>query len=291
MDYIVFDLEWNQPANETQQVLTPVFLTGEIIEIGAVKLNEKFETVDELKLYIKPQYYTRMHHRIATLTGISDRTLAEKGEPFPEAYARFAQWCGEDYGFMTWSDSDLPVLIENMQLHGIDASAMPMTFDAQRMFGRELMWTDRQFSLDAALEVLGVTGDKAHDALHDARNTVKVCDRLELETYIGEYGSRVFSEPASEKVYDSVAQILAAPEAAQVVCPWCGETMTCREWVPLNGHRFAAMGSCGEEDEFLVYLTPLQNPQGGYRISRLLYEMSDDLWDQYQDKLELQAAN
>lgn len=68
MDYIIFDLEWNQPPVENEIVTHPVFLTGEIIEIGAVKLNECFEQVDELRLYIKPQYYTKMHHRVASLS-------------------------------------------------------------------------------------------------------------------------------------------------------------------------------------------------------------------------------
>lgn len=215
MDYIVFDLEWNQPANDTVLVTEPVYLSGEIIEIGAVKMNAEFKIVDELRLYIKPQYYEKMHHRIASLTGINDKTLAREGLPFPEAYEKFAAWCGEDYGFMTWSDSDLPVLIDNMLLHGIDASAMPPCFDAQRMFGRELMRETRQYSLDAALEVLGENGDKAHDALHDARNTVKVCDHLELETYIEEYGAQVFAEIPEPRVYDSVQQILEDPQAAQ----------------------------------------------------------------------------
>lgn len=289
MEYIVFDLEWNQAPNEEALVTEPVFLDGEIIEIGAVKLSEQFKIVDERKIYIRPQYYTRMHHKIASLTGISDRQLEKEGKPFPEAFREFQEWCGQDYGYMTWSDSDLPVLINNMLLHGLDISDLPPCFDAQRMFDRELMREDRQYSLDAALEVLGEKGDKAHDALHDARNTVIVCNHLDLETYIEEYESRVFSEQPCLNRYDSVSELLKAPEVMKVVCPWCGETMEAENWVSLKGHRFMAMASCGEEDEFLVVVSCHRCPRGGYQASRLLYEMSDDLWDQYQDLLELQG--
>ena len=36
MNYIIFDLEWNQPADERSTVQDPVYLNGEIIDIGAV---------------------------------------------------------------------------------------------------------------------------------------------------------------------------------------------------------------------------------------------------------------
>ena len=290
MNYIVFDLEWNQPANETQQVTEPVYLTGEIIEIGAVKLNEKFETVDELRLYIKPIYYQKMHRKIASLTGINDRCLEEQGLPFPEACRQFEDWCGEDCGFMTWSDSDQPVLIENMLLHGLDVSHMPPCYDVQRIFDRELMRGERQYSLDAALEVLGEKGDKAHDALHDARNTVLVISHLELDTYLSEYESQAFSEPPILKTYASQQEALHDERLRDFPCPWCGETVHFDPWIPASDHRHGAMGTCGEGDELLMYLSCLPHPRGGVRVSRLVYDMSDDLYDRYQDRVEAQEA-
>jgi len=41
MEYIVLDLEWNQPYDASMAIKEPVHLSGEIIQIGAVKiLNE-----------------------------------------------------------------------------------------------------------------------------------------------------------------------------------------------------------------------------------------------------------
>lgn len=37
MNYIVFDMEWNQAFTNKRMVRTPVVLYGEIIQIGAVK--------------------------------------------------------------------------------------------------------------------------------------------------------------------------------------------------------------------------------------------------------------
>ena len=42
MHYVVMDLEWNQAMSSKSSVFNklPIHLRGEIIEIGAVKLNE-----------------------------------------------------------------------------------------------------------------------------------------------------------------------------------------------------------------------------------------------------------
>ena len=50
MEYIIFDLEWNNAFNyRTKKGI------NEIIEIGAVKLNDDFEVVDTFKQLIYPR--------------------------------------------------------------------------------------------------------------------------------------------------------------------------------------------------------------------------------------------
>ena len=41
MNYIVMDLEWNQAISQKFVKTKPVYLSGEIIEIGAVKVDEE----------------------------------------------------------------------------------------------------------------------------------------------------------------------------------------------------------------------------------------------------------
>lgn len=43
VEYIVMDMEWNQALTFSEMVKDPVFLTGEIIQIGAIKLNQTIE--------------------------------------------------------------------------------------------------------------------------------------------------------------------------------------------------------------------------------------------------------
>lgn len=290
MNYIIFDLEWNQPTRDIAMVTTPVPLTGEIIEIGAVKLDTEFQVTEELRIYVAPQYYTIMNPSVACLTKIHGNYLKKHGIPFPEAYNKFIQWCGQDYAFMTWSQSDLPVLIDNMLLHGLDISHLPVCFDVQRIFDWEIMRSDKQYALDDAIKFLGEKGDSAHDALHDARNTAKVCAHLDLDVYIDEYASQVFAELPQTRVYESLTEILEDKNLLTFPCPWCGEPVKCDEWIQLRSNRFMSMGTCPEGDEFIVYLTRTKVESGHYRVNRLFYEMSDDLWDFYQEQRNLLSA-
>ena len=284
MHYIIFDLEWNQAPVETAVVTDPVYLSGEIIEIGAVKLDEHLEPVDELRLYIKPQYYTKMHRKIASLTGIHDRDLAGRGIPFPEAYAAFRNWCGEEFAYMTWSMSDLPMLVENMQLHGIDPWEQPICYDIQRIFSREIMRENTRFSLDHALEVLGEQGDTAHDALHDARNTAKICGHLDLEEYLEEYAAKAFVPSYPLHGYENRDAIRQDEAINTFSCPWCGSAAVCEPWISWDDRTYAALGVCEENDEFFVQLTVLRNRSNDFRAKRLVYDMSDDLWELYQER-------
>lgn len=288
MNYIIFDLEWNQCGSDSEILTDPVCLPGEIIEIGAVKLDDRFQKVDELRLYIKPQYYQKLHRRIVTLTGIRDQVLAERGLPFPQAYEKFRDFCGDEYSFMTWSTSDLPILVDNMLLHGIDVSNLPDTYDLQRIFCREIMRFSRRMSLDDALKVLNEKGDTAHDALNDSRNTALVCNHLDLEEYGGEYVSRAFAELPRKEVFESLKAALADPGLRTYTCPWCGEAVTGEPWLRVEHDEFLSMGRCSEGDEILLTLELTPTAANRYHPRRIFYEMSDDLWEEYNERKENQ---
>lgn len=289
MNYIIFDLEWNQCGSESEILTSPVCLPGEIIEIGAVKLDDRFQKIDELRLYIKPQFYKKLHRRIVTLTGIRDKTLEEQGLSFPEAYEKFMEFCGEEYSFMTWSTSDLPILIDNMLLHGIDVSVLPDTYDLQRIFCKEIMRFSRRMSLDDALKVLSEHGDTAHDALNDSRNTALVCNHLDLEEYAGEYVSRAFAEKPLDMVFESKKAALDSMELRQLACPWCGQRLQAENWLSMDHEEFISMASCDEGDEVLINMELISTGSNRFHPRRVFYEMSDDLWELYSTKQEVQS--
>ena len=62
MNYVVVDLEWNQAMSSKSSVFNklPIHLRGEIIEIGAVKLNDDLSVGEEFTIDVKPIYFKQI---------------------------------------------------------------------------------------------------------------------------------------------------------------------------------------------------------------------------------------
>lgn len=84
MNYIVLDMEWNRPFNMKSMVKKPLMLHGEIVQIGAVKLDENYHILDTFKIMVSPKYYTKMNKKVSKLTKITTEEL-QFGFPFPVA--------------------------------------------------------------------------------------------------------------------------------------------------------------------------------------------------------------
>ena len=115
MNYIVFDLEWNQSPGGKRWSNSR--LPFEIIEIGAIKLNEEKEIVDSFQRLIKPQVYNWIHDSIHEVIHMNYKDL-QKGTLFPQAITEFLEWCGEEYIFFTWGNQDVMELQRNMKYYG-----------------------------------------------------------------------------------------------------------------------------------------------------------------------------
>lgn len=86
MNYMVVDLEFNQGFSFEKKNKRVINLECpfEIIDIGAVKLDEDLNTIATFDELVKPVIYKRLHPFVEKLTGISRESLkAEK--PFEEA--------------------------------------------------------------------------------------------------------------------------------------------------------------------------------------------------------------
>ena len=82
MNLIVFDLEWNmgnapKTFNYHGAELT---LRGEIIQIGAVRVDENGDVLDTFEMTLRPRIFRKLHWRIAEVTGLSQGDL-EAGVP------------------------------------------------------------------------------------------------------------------------------------------------------------------------------------------------------------------
>lgn len=94
MNYIIVDFEMNPVASEYKEKRQ--ISRSEIIEIGAVIMDDSLLVLGEFKTLVKPQYNDSISKRYEALTGISTQMVC--GAPtFATAYEMFVNWC-EFYG-------------------------------------------------------------------------------------------------------------------------------------------------------------------------------------------------
>ena len=125
MNYIVMDLEWNQ-SSSGQSGENPR-LPFEVIEIGAAKLDCKFNIIDQYGSIIKPRVYRRLQTKIRELLNY-DESFLRTGRPFDVVFREFKKWCGDDYIFCTWGPLDLTYLQQNMDFYYLKNFAFPLKF-------------------------------------------------------------------------------------------------------------------------------------------------------------------
>ena len=76
MNYIVLDLEWNQSNNGPEEETAELLF--EVIEIGAVKLNDAGVMISEFSQLVKPEVYHEMHQITSRLIHLADERAGER---------------------------------------------------------------------------------------------------------------------------------------------------------------------------------------------------------------------
>ena len=172
MNLIVFDLEWNmgnapKTFNYHGAELT---LRGEIIQIGAVRVDENGDVLDTFEMTLRPRIFRKLHWRIAEVTGLSQGDL-EAGVPIAEGLRRFQEWAGPDAEFAEWGLDDVPVLKQNLFLYNMDESWPTRWYDLQQIFLKNFPRGEGEgLTLESVVDRLGIERDgDFHNALDDAR--------------------------------------------------------------------------------------------------------------------------
>ena len=306
MTYIVLDMEWNQPMTQADKQRSPAVLRGEIVQIGAVKLDRDFQVSETFKIMIKPVYYTKMHWKVSKLTGIKNKDLTD-GVPFAQAMERFRDWCGDDVVLLTWGPDDIRILGENLCAHYLEAPWIRGTYNVQVIFAYQVAGERGQMSLTEAMKQLGEPALEAHDALNDAYNTAVICSRLDMAAGLARYESlakemkcaganrdqevkavagQLEGEPEG-KTYFKHRQALADPDVITYHCLDCDEKAMCSGLVRQNVDKYIGLGKCRRGHEHLVRIRFRRQPDRSFRVSRVLREMNEENRRYYNSKKNL----
>ena len=261
MNYIIFDLEWNQGApEEAGRVETLPF---EIVEIGAVKLNDSREMISEFSELVKPQVYTQMNYITTRLVHLKMSQL-ENGKPFKEVREAFLEWCGEDYVFCTWGNLDLLELQRNMVYYGMEPlSDEPIPFyDIQKMFSLAYEDGKSRRALEYAIDMMGIKKDiPFHRAFSDAYYTAKVFDMIEEPEVLEKVSFDTYSIPTSREKevhitfsnynkyisrgFKQKSDLLKCKDVTGLRCYKCNRPLKRKlQWYTPNGKHYYAVGSC-----------------------------------------------
>lgn len=180
MQYIVFDLEFNQPFNfktGAKTYLNPQ-CPFEIIQIGAVKLNDDFSFSDRFNCLIKPSIYKRIHPFVEKITGFDINSF--KDSPlFPEACEKFIEFMGDRDNCIlcTWGVDDIKYLFRNVLFYKIDSERISHNYiNVQNYASKHLNCeTGKSIGLkNAVLQLNLPVANEFHNALNDADYTAEI---------------------------------------------------------------------------------------------------------------------
>ena len=189
MNYIVIDLEFNQCYNFNDGNITvnEPKCPFEIIQIGAVKMNENFEITDTADFLIKPVVYNRMHPYVQDITGISMDSLEDK-LGFKEVYQNFIKFLDNQKIILcVWGESDLNALFRNIEYHNLDGRFITKEYInvqalASTHFERP---AGIPIGLKNAVLELNLNSDMAfHNAYYDALYTAQIFQLVKTDSII-----------------------------------------------------------------------------------------------------------
>ena len=281
----------------------PIHLRGEIIQIGAVRLNDDWTPGEEFQIDVKPVYFNKMHYKVKKLTGIDSARL--KGAcGFKEAFAQFREFCGEDCTFYTWGYDDKGIMEQNIIIHDLDWDWIRGWVNLQIIYNMQTEGDNNQKSLSAAMEHFEIEQTRvAHDALGDAYNTALVCSRLDMESGLAGYenaqhrlGTRSKQraegdEDAPETIehvtfsgYAARSDAFADEKLCGVLCPVCQQPLKLSRWVNQGDKRYMSLGECEEHGRFLIRVKLRFTEEEDWCANRILYAADEGMEAYYKAK-------
>ncbi|WP_040330411.1 3'-5' exonuclease [Clostridium ihumii] len=180
MNYIIFDLEFNQEYKCTEKNENTLNCPFEIIQIGAIKLDENLNKVSSLNMIIKPSLYLTINPVIEKLTNINNKDL-NSGVNFKIAYESFINMLDSNSVLVVWGVSDIKELLRNIKFHELDYSLIPKKYiDIQRYASKHFKYTKgKNIGLKNAINLLDISfKDEFHNAYNDAYYTSEVFKKL-----------------------------------------------------------------------------------------------------------------
>lgn len=122
MSFVIFDTEYTSWKG-CQENGWKGNQKKEIVQIAALKVSDKLETIGEFNALCQPSVNPVLSDYFVNLTGITNEQVKKYGKPFAEVYKNFEEFLGDNicYSFGWGADyfnkSDGLIVLENFQLY------------------------------------------------------------------------------------------------------------------------------------------------------------------------------
>jgi Inhibitor of the KinA pathway to sporulation, predicted exonuclease len=240
MNYIVFDLEFNMFFKFKEGDKANPDLKNEIIQIGAVKLNEKLERVDEFNFLIKPKIYKRINPFVKKKINIDTSQIVRR-RSFIEVIESFNSWLGNESVLCSWGQDDILGMRDNCLFFNYKDLSFDRFINIQQVY-MNYQGLTKQPSLESAVEDLEIEKDSPfHDALSDASYTSDVFRKI----YNFSEDVIINWEEKQRENEELIRELKTRLNDEKIQCPKCGEFLPKTREV-IKTKKYFAFGYCTE---------------------------------------------
>ena len=277
MNYIIFDLEWNQCCSKEYENPRMPF---EIIEIGAVKLDGKLNIIDSYSSIIKPRLYKKLQPHIKNILNYDEATL-KKGRPFDMVCREFLSWCGDDFIFGTWGSMDISYLQTNMDYYYMNPYDKPVKYyNIQQIYAEIYDDSSCMTKLENAVNNMKIKADRPfHTAVNDAYYTAQVLMKIKPKDFSDRFTYDLYNNPHSKdeeittyhknymeyitRDFENKKEAMEDRELTVIRCYKCGRKANKKiRWFANSANSYCCIGKCWYHGFVLGRIKFKQNKQG-----------------------------
>lgn len=201
MIYVLLDFEWN-----TAYSVHHGRFINEIIQIGAVKLDNSLNVCSKFERTIHSAIAKKLSNRFIELTAITNEQM-KSGVDFLTAVKEYNDWLGnDDFVTMTWSNSDLYAVFDNCKSflkNGYKINIgkyVDLQKYVQNVLKERGFEINSQISLEKAAQFLNINTEEFK--LHTAFDDSMLSSKIFYETYNRKEFNKVVIDTTNPKFYE-----------------------------------------------------------------------------------------
>lgn len=275
MAFIIIDLEFNNLTGITKYYpdiyeeysnLRDIEIENEIIEIGAIKLDNYMKPLYKFKTYIRPTVLPVLNPNVLEITKIKEEDL-NGGVSFEEGINMLRNIINEGDIICSWAKDDIAEIIRNAIYHKYnDLNWINNYLDIQE-YSTKILAKKKSLSLKNALDDLKIRVDqnKLHDALNDAIYTSYVFKAI--------YNSRIVKNYIIKDVYNMPALEIKNLKDFQIdtdfveqKCPKCNVEVEIEVPLKAMSWRFVSLGKCPKCDSRVLNEVQIKKTISGQEV-------------------------